>query len=333
MTRRSLSLVVLLCTGGLLRCGGATVAGTDGGAPDGGVVTDRYLPFASANLEAQQIRNALYLEIDAIASDAGFGKARCGKVDAPAAGTIAEVYTRDDAKAGILREKVKGRIDEHAFNLNAPIGTTMDAIISSALSECDAGTMEPVVAAELVGKTLLWFFQASVHHELVLGVKGDLDSPEKWDEAFGYFGRSPDGATSRGLALAAKDEVDAMFGTALHEGIYRAFIAGRNQLVAKDLTGLAATGTKIDTDLFVLLAYYCGREFIELPTEAMPTKELAEGKALFNAIEAFMKSKAPAEAKYIRDQIDATTWANPKTIDAAGIVQRLETVFGIKLKK
>ncbi|MBI4510006.1 MAG: hypothetical protein HY698_10260 [Deltaproteobacteria bacterium] len=315
---------------------GTTVDASTGDAkassPDGAAATS-YIPFSASNMAAQQARVGIYEEIVAIRKATGFDKTKCGDIaGTPAAGTIAEAYTRNDATGGVLRDKVNGRKDDHAYNKDATIGTTMNAIITEAITKCHAGTLSAALAGQFVDKTLQWFFYASVYHELALTSAGGDTAPAKLDEAFGYYGRSTDGATSRGISGTAKKR-DDNFGLTLNNTIFQLFLQGRDEVAAKNFAAVTETAKKMDQNLLAVLAYSVAREFKELPADAAPDVKLAEGKNFFNIIEPYMLKGSTAETKtdaeYIRAQIDKTTFDKAKEIDAAGIVSRIEKAFGI----
>jgi hypothetical protein len=314
-----------------------------GAAPDAPLETPdakptTYTPFSASNMEAQQARVGLYQEIAAIRKDKAFDKTKCGDLaGTPAAGTLAEVYTRADATAGVLRDKVKGRKDDHSYNAGATLGVTMDEVISKALADCHAGTLEAKLAGQLVDKTLQWFFYASVYHELVETLKA-AEPGEKWDEAFGYYGRSPDGTASNGIAgTAAKRDTD--YGLTLNNTIYDLFISGRDKVASKDTTGMTTSGEDIDKNLLLIFAYSTAREFVELPgaaTDLDKAVKLAEGKAFFQIIEPYLEHSAKADADAIRAEIDKFDLAKPETvkdINASDIVKKIETAFGIDVTK
>jgi hypothetical protein len=319
------ALVVAVLAGG---CGGGHDT-HDGGA-DGATPSNVYVPFSPSNLQAQQARVGIYEELVAARKAMGFDKTKCGDVAAPAAGTLAEIYTRNDAIGGVLRDKVKGRVDDHGYNQGAKIGMAMDEIITRALADCSAGKLDPVPAGQLVEKTLQWFFYASVYHELTLGQKVDGESPAKWDEAFGYYGRSADGATSRGISGTAKKR-DENFKTTLNDAIYRGFIDGRGHVAAKHGSGVAEVATKIDNNLLAVFALSTAREFALIPGAqgAQAAEFLAEGIGFFNVIEPAMKQTAAADAKFVRDELAKADYAKPTAIDNPGIVTRIEKAFGV----
>lgn len=325
---RSPLLALLLAAG----CGGSPAPGPDGGGADLAPAANVYTPFSAANYQAQQFRVGLYEELAALPKTMGFDKTRCGDPAAPTPGSLAEIYTRNDPKAGILRDKVKGRTDDHAYNKGAAIGVTMDELISRALVDCKDGKLPPAVAAQIVEKNLQWFFYASVYHELTLGSGGTAESPAKWDEAFGYYGRTADGAESRGISGTAKKR-DDNFKLTLNDTIFRGFIDGRAQLAAKDSAALARTVDKLDQNLLAVFAYSAAREFVLLPQGPDSAVLLAEGIAFFNVLEPYLRMAAPADAAFIRDQLKGADYAKPTMIDHAGIVSRLEKAFGIKVTK
>lgn len=305
--------------------GGATPGGADMAPP----AADVYTPFSASNLLAQQARVGVYEEISAFRKAMGFDKTKCGEADRPAPGTLAEIYTRNDATGGVLREKVKGRTDDHDYNKDGAIGVKMDELVARALADCNAGTLDPVLAGQIVEKNLQWFFYASVFHELTLGAKNDAESKEKWDEAFGYYGRSFDGAKSLGIAKTAQSR-DENFKTNLNDRVWKGLIAGRAQLAAGDAAGLVATAKKIDQDLLVIFAYSTAREFALIPGGGAKAAEyLAEGVSFWNTLEPYMKSAAAADAAFIRGEIDKANYAMPAAIDHAGITARIEKAFGI----
>jgi hypothetical protein len=305
----------------------AACGGTDTPPDDADAGTSGYIPFSASNLVAQQARVSLYEEISAF--EATVDQSKCGDPAAatPAAGTILEVYRRNDITGGILEEKVDARKDDHTYNDQIPIGKDMNDAILDALAACHAGTLAPAVAFQVVEKNLQWFFYASVYHELHLGALNDAESQEKWDEAFGYYGRSLDGLTNRGISATAAGR-DEDLGLTLNDTIYDLFIQGRDQL-AGDGTGIAQTAADLDARLLLVFAHATAHEFIELPGSADAAEELAEGRAFFSIIEPYMISIDATNAAFIRAALDAATYETAGEIDAAGIVSRLETAFGI----
>lgn len=301
--------------------------GDDGGTPqaaDAGAQSTEYEPFSADNFASQLARVAIYEEIVAARKAVGFDAAACGDLSSPAVGTLAEIYTRDDAGGGVLQAKVQGRKDDHQYNLDATIGADMDAVITTAISDCFTGALAPKLAGQLVDKTLQWFFYASVYHELVLGIAGAED---KWDEAYGYYGLGTDG-DPRGISVTLIKR-DDNFGTTLSGTVLGLFIDGHDQIASGVLDTMGQTVDTMDKNLLVAFAYSAAREFVELPTDSDPDVKLAEGIAFFNIIEAQMVDQAPADATYIRTQLDAASYATPTDIDAAGIASRIESAFGI----
>ena len=293
-------------------------------AADAGQQSTEYVPFSADNFASQQARVALYEEIVAARKADGFDAAACGDMSSPAPGTLAEIYTRDDEGGGVLQAKVSGRKDDHGYNSGAPIGVEMDTIITSAITDCFAGTLAPKLAGQLVDKTLQWFFYASVYHELFLGMAGAED---KWDEAYGYYGLGTSG-DPRGIAVTAIKR-DDNFGTTLSDTLLGLFIDGRDLIASNELDAMAQVVDSMDQNLLVVFAYSAAREFAELPTDGSPDVKLAEGVAFFNIIEAHMATVSAADATFVREQLDAASFDNPTEIDAAGITSRIESAFGI----
>lgn len=328
MNARPLAFALLAFA--LPACGETTATPDDAGT---GATT--YLPFSSSNYAGQRARVALYEELKAIHDKNGFDKSGCGNPDAqPGAGTLAEVYLRNDATAGIFRDKIKGLTGEHAYDKDAPIGVQMDTLITAALKGCDDGSLAPALAGQIVEKTLQWFFYGETFEEANDAAAG-TEMEEKWDEAFGYYGRSTDGNTSLGISGTMKD-VDETFQLSLNDTLFKLLLKGRGQVAAKDTAALKVTVGDYDRNLLAAFAYATGHEFAEFAefaAETDPAVELAEGKSYFNIIESYMKTVAPDDAKYIRDQIDKTTYPMAKSIDAAGIISRLEKAFGITIAK
>lgn len=326
MHSRHLALTLLAFA--LPACGDGTTTIDDGGIQN----ATTYMPFASANYASQRARVSLFEEQKALRAKADFDKSKCGNPDAqPAAGTLAEIYLRNDSSAGVFRDKIKTLTGEHSYDKGAPIGTQMDAIITAALKGCDDGSLPPAIAGQLFDKSLQWFFYGETFEEANDAAEG-TEMEEKWDEAFGYYGRSTDGSKSQGIA-GTMEEVDEQFQLSLDDAIWKALIAGRAQVAQKDMAGLKTTVSGLDRNLLTGFAYITGHEFAEFATEADPAVELAEGKGYFNIIESYMKTVAPTDAAYIREQLDKTPYTMAKSIDAKGIIDRLQKAFGITIVK
>lgn len=323
ITKRRLSLTLATSLVASLGACGGSDSDSPAGA-DADVKTSEYVPFSADNSSSQVARVALYEEIVAARKADGFNAAACGDLSSPAAGTLAEIYTRDDDGGGVLQAKVQGRKDDHSYNLDATIGVTMDTIITEAITDCFAGNLEPKFAGQLVDKTLQWFFYASVYHELVLGIEGAED---KWDEAYGYYGLG-DGESPRGIAVTAIKR-DGNFGTTFSETLLDLFIEGHEVISSTELTPMNQLVKTMDQNLLTVFAYSTAREFADLPTDEEPGVKLAEGMAFFNIIEAQMKDASASDAEFVRAQLDAVTFDAPTSIDAAGIQSRIETSFGI----
>ncbi len=333
--------------------------GTTGGERPLQCEADSYAAFDTANYQNQLLRVGAHGEIAAALSEATsepFDPEACKAA-------FVDAKARYEGTAS-LREKVQGRLDDHLSEPPA-VGAELDETLDHWL-EVGATTDDPleaVVARQWVDKTLVHFFFLSVYHELVQG------APDKWDEAFGYFGAPIDNAESgrKGLAAVATKR-DATNGTALAPTIYNALLDGSCAL-AEALEAAGADGVEwaavpelkaavdeIDRAMQHALAFSVGHEAFEMaeiqealaadPDDAEARAEmwikLAELDPYFRPLEALMNAAggdSATRAGEIRAMLDAAWagWADRDgawmaDIDASGIVERIEAEFGIEVK-
>lgn len=309
--------------------------GAGGGGSGGGSGAKSYVPFSSMNWVDQMARVGGFEQIKTIRKAATFSATDFGDLMAtsPTGTKIADIY----AHTADLRVKVQGRKQDHpygkGFGTDA-LGKDMDALIAKAISDGAAGK-DIKVQGQIVEKTLIRFFYESVYHELL------ARTTKGYDEAFGYYGTSPDNAAQKGIASSVKGRDDKLK-TTLNATIFQSFLDGRDALaravpsgmgmVTKDQVPALETAIKsVDEKALLSFAYGVGNYFATLPTaaDADAAGTLAEGHMFFNIIEDYMRAKDTAAADFIRSQLDSASYAMPKSVDAAGIVMHIETTFGI----
>lgn len=329
--------------------GDADAAATGGNT--GEVQTDEYEPFAVGHLENQVVRVAGY---DAIATLRGADDFAATTFGGDCASYSPEVKSPSNTKSiaslyvesASLAAKVEGRKDDHSYNAGAEIGKDIHAAICGAIaagSAVDAATDKEALNgiawhAQIVDKGLLHFFYLSVYHELTLGARS------KWDEGFGYFGASFDGADAGGLAKTVQKR-DGNCGTSYFNDIHESLILGRNAL-DKALTDAGKTGSDdeldtlpadlstivadIDRMLLEVFALSFGREFVGLAAGDKPVIKLIEARMFFRILK-------PALARYDAD--NGTTYAadleamleqdDPAQVDTDAALGVINSVWGL----
>jgi len=345
-----------------LGCGedAADAGANPAGAAPAACASGEYVPFDAANYDNQRLRLGAYVQMVAGMK----GAAVATPFDAATARSAFEEARRLYEETAALREKVRGRGDDHLDGAPA-VGVELDRrIVKWLLAGAAADTgLEATVAAQWVDKSLIEFFFLSVHHEMVAGARSN------WDEAFGYLGAPEDNDEGGRVGLAGvASKRDAAGGTSLAQAVFAGIVDGRCAL-GRALTAsgsesidpgadadVSAAIAFVDGALRETLAYSVGHEAFEMaelkaalanaPDDPALHAEmwikLAELDPYFRPLERLMvaaggASKTRAEA--IRVTLDAAWagWSDRETawmadFDAAGVIERVEAELGIDVR-
>jgi hypothetical protein len=250
------------------------------------VVTDHYVPFDQASVAAADSKVKTLDELRTALEAKDFAAIK----------TAYESTFQADLKA---LEAAHSYVSE-----GASLGTALDQQVEAAIAAGAAASdvKQKEVAEEQI-QTIVsrWTFE-TIYGELTKNTK------EGWDRAFGFYGRSADGATSEGIAGTA-GERDTEFAVRKNDAVYAAFITGRNALAAGDTATVTAQVALIDktiTEVFGLSAHH---EFAEAAhaIEMMMPDDAVEGFAVGSGIIKFLRD-------YVKTQPNGT--AALATIDA-----------------
>lgn len=238
------------------------------------VVTDRYVPFDAAAVTAAQTKIAA---LDTF-------KETLESKDFAAIKTAYESSFQADLKAlGAA----------HAYVAEgAGLGVALDQQVQAAIADGAASSDVKIKeAAEEIVQTIISRYQfETIYNELKKNTKVG------WDRAFAYYGRSPDGKTSAGIAGMA-EERDTEFALKKNDAAYRAFIDGRNAFAQGDLTLAATKVAAVDltiTEIFALSVHHEFAEAAEAIEMNMPVDAIegfAVGKGLVAILRDYIKTK------------------------------------------
>ncbi len=284
-----------------------------------GGVTDRYVPFDQAVVTAARHKIAVFDK---------FHEALEAK-DFAAIQSSYETNFRGDLKA-------LGAAHSYVSEGNS-LGMALDQQVEAAIT-LGAGTSELSVkeaAEEIVQTIVLRYTFEMIYGEL------KKSTPEGWDRAFAYYGRSTDGKTSAGIARQGQQR-DTEFATQKNDTVFQAFIDGHNALVQGDSSLVTSRAAAIDqavTEIFGLSAHHEFAEAAEAISENKPEEAVegfAVGKGIVTMLRDYLKTRPNGAATVAAidaelgkgDPTQAQTMAQVKFTT---LVSALDTTFGFKL--
>jgi hypothetical protein len=327
--------------------------------PGGGSTTQslrcssaEYIAFDPTNHAAQDLRLQRIDEIIAL-----FAVDPASPVDpADVANKASKAKDKYEASDANLAVKVQGREDLH-FNAGDPrrsVGAELHQAILGAIEDLRSAT-----TTTEVNTARHWVQKAGFYRFLYLSVNEELREPSymHYDEAYGYLGTGQSNAEAgrRGLARLATSR-DSGNGTTLASELF-AFIKDgaciieqalqpRNatSMALSDDAAYAAHVEKLDARLQLVFAYSLGHEIFEIAQD--PTDkdvELVEALGFFRTLEPYLLAapqgspkralgdtlKAALETAEAKRQI-GEPWAGG--FDATGLLQQIETTYGIDVK-
>ena len=226
--------------------------------------SDSCQPFDAANYANQIARVDAYNAIKKTRKSGSFSAADFGDLNAvdganktPSDNTLAALYV----ETASLAEKVAGRKDDHAYAVSYNAGSAgayLDELIRSAITQgaaADAVTRNAVGSIDWHGqridKGLQHFFYLSVFHEMMKSQADAAAAPDVeagWDEGFGYFGVSNDGADQEGIA-ATLGKRDIEFGVTLVSDVFNGLVDGRCLVADVDYAGLVPIIDDVDISM------------------------------------------------------------------------------------
>ena len=292
----------------VVACNGGETDETDTSATCGAP----YEPFLAANYEAQLQRVAAYEQIVATADASDFS--------ASSFSAMATLYTTAE-----LNAKVAGRTDDHAYASTPAIGASLDADIQEALTAGAAGT-DIDVQAQIIEKTLQRFFALSVYHEGRKAADAALTAAEVaegWDEGFGYFGVSNDGAIATGVARTLENR-DLEFGLSLVDTAFNGLIDGRCALDTDDRAAALTALETVDRAILTGLAASVVHEMDEYAVEADVVK-FREAELYWAAVKDATNEADAAAATTIQAELDS----GPDDVDPAAVREAMVTAWGL----
>jgi hypothetical protein len=286
------------------------------GCGNSGPVTDRYVPFDDAAVAGAHQKVAALEAFRTTLESKDFA-------------AIQTAYTstfQSDLKA---LQAAHGYVTE-----GAALGTTLDqqvqSYIASGLGTTDLQTKE--VAEEGIQTIISRYTFETIYGQLIAGTQAG------WDRAFGFYGRSSDGATSEGIAATAQDR-DTEFGVRKNDAIFQAFIDGRNALAAGDGVTVSAKLQLIDktiSDVFGLSARHEFGEAAQAIAMGVP-EDAVEGYSVGIGVITFLRDymKTLPGGTTALSTIDAelakgdpTQPATMTQVQFTSIVSAIDTTFG-----
>lgn len=248
-----------------------------------------YEPFNADNYANQFVRVDAFGEIEAIRRAEDFSAASFDEIE--------DLYLN----SADLAAKVASRQDDHPYAQVVEIGAVLDQRIRDAIAAGQADE-DIDVQAQVVSKTLQRFFFLSVYHYVAqtqeAGI-GSADAQKGWDEAFGYYGASNDGASAEGIAgtMTARDDE---FGLDLFQPVYDGLVQGKCLIAAGDLAGIGPIVETIDISLLRGFAASVVHEMDEYAED--PLVKGAEGWLYWDMVADFVKATDAAAWQVVEDE-------------------------------